>query len=76
MTLLTVRETAELLCISESLVYRLKDEGKLPFYRIASSAIRFKEEDLFEYLESCRIEQRQVSATTRSRLPELKHLKL
>ncbi len=56
MKLLTVRQTAELLAISSSLVYRLTSEGKLPAYRLGAGAIRFREDEILLYLDSCRIE--------------------
>ena len=58
MKLLTVTEVASSLSISESLVYRLKDEGKLRCVRIGKGAIRFSEEDVMEYLNSCVIQIR------------------
>ena len=54
--LFTVKQTSELLSISPSLVYRLKDEGKLPAYRIADGEIRFREDEVLSYLESCRLQ--------------------
>jgi len=56
MKLLTVSEVAASLSISESLVYRLKDEGKLRCYRVGRGALRFREEDVMEYLDSCVVE--------------------
>jgi excisionase family DNA binding protein len=58
MKLLTVTEVATSLSISESLVYRLKDEGKLRCFRIGRGAIRFSEEDVMEYLNTCVIQVR------------------
>ncbi len=56
MKLLTVAEVADALSISESLVYRLKDEGKLHCFRIGRGALRFREEDVMGYLDSCVVE--------------------
>lgn len=73
MKLLTVAEVAEILSISESLVYRLKDEGNLRCLRIGKSSVRFREEDVAEYLDSCVVE---VEIRPRKAvLPRLKHLK-
>jgi excisionase family DNA binding protein len=71
---ITVPEVAEALSISESLVYRLKDEGKLRCFRIGKGAIRFREEDVMEYIDSCVVEV-QVRPR-RAVLPQLKHIRL
>lgn len=54
--MLRVRQVAEKLGISRALVYSLTAEGKLPCYRIGlkRGAIRFKEEDVDEYLRTCK----------------------
>lgn len=52
MTLLTIRQVAERLAISRNLCYRLVATGKLRAYRIGG-AIRFSEEQVQEYLNSC-----------------------
>ena len=54
--LLTIEQVARLLNVSKSLVYRLKDEGKLRSYRIGKGAIRFRTEDVLSYLEECVVE--------------------
>jgi len=56
--LLTVSDVADRLSISQSLCYRLVAEGKLRAFRIGKGALRFREEDLAEYMESCVIEVR------------------
>ena len=56
MKLLTVRETAEALSVSPSLVYRLVSEGALRCFRIGKGALRFREEDIQEYLNRCVVE--------------------
>jgi excisionase family DNA binding protein len=61
--LLTVRETAEALSVSPSLVYRLASEGEIPCYRIGKSALRFREEDIEIYLSS------RLHGKTRTRRP-------
>lgn len=53
MELLTVGQVAGLLSVSKSLVYQLKDEGKLRYFRIAKGAIRFDRADVEEYVASC-----------------------
>jgi excisionase family DNA binding protein len=55
MQLLTVAKVAELLSVSPSLVYRLKDDGEIPCYRIGRGAIRFSKEDVERYLAARRI---------------------
>ena len=54
MELLTVVQVASLLNVSKSLVYRLKDEGQIPCFKVGRSAIRFNREDVDAYLSSCR----------------------
>jgi len=56
MKLLTVKETAEALSVSPSLVYRLVSEGALRCYRIGRGALRFREEDVQAYLNGCVVE--------------------
>ena len=72
----TISVVAELFVVSRSLVYQMVDSGKLPYLRIGMGrgAIRFKPEDVRNYLESCRREKNPGSKsplTTR-----LKHIKL
>jgi excisionase family DNA binding protein len=55
MELLTVSETAKQLAISPSLLYRLVGEGKIKCYRLGRSALRFSEQQIFEYLSSCEV---------------------
>jgi excisionase family DNA binding protein len=76
MKLLTVAEVADLLSVSESLVYRLKDEGKLRSYRIGKGAIRFLGEDVTEYVENCAIEVKLERRKTPSSRIVLKNLKV
>ena len=66
MKLLTVRETAEALSVSPSLVYRLVSEGALRCFRIGRGALRFRQEDVEEYLSQCVVE---VSVGTRKAPP-------
>jgi excisionase family DNA binding protein len=56
MKLLTVADIADRLSISQSLVYRLASEGKLRCYRVGRGALRFREEDVMEYIDSCVME--------------------
>jgi len=50
--LLTVAQVAELLAVSESLVYRLASDGEIPCYRIGKGALRFRPEDIESYLST------------------------
>ena len=58
--LMTVQETAERLAVSPSCVYQLVDTGKLACHRIGigRGAIRVAEQDLKNYLASCRQEKK------------------
>jgi len=58
MKLLTVRDVAEILGVSTSLVYELIEARRITFHRVGRGnrgAIRIREEDLNEYLASCRV---------------------
>lgn len=58
MELLTVKEVARRLRVSQSLVYQLVESEKLGCHRIGNGrgAIRIRPEDVTEYLENCRKE--------------------
>jgi excisionase family DNA binding protein len=53
--LLTVKELAQLLKISQSSVYRMVEKRVLSFHKI-QSGLRFYRNDVDEYLNSCRFE--------------------
>ncbi len=74
--LLTVREVAEILRVSSSLVYQLVETRKLACHRIGSrkGAIRISAGDIDDYLSNCRYDrQEEMPKLPR---PRLKHLKL
>jgi excisionase family DNA binding protein len=72
--LLTVKETAEALSVSPSLVYRLASEGALRCYRIGRGALRFSQEDVQAYLNGCVLE---VKLEPRRRpTTHLKHIRI
>ncbi len=74
--LLTVRDTADRLNVSRNCVYQLVEAGKLPCHRIGigRGAIRISEEDIRQFLESCRQEKHEEPRKAPRR--KLKHLKL
>lgn len=51
----TPDELAEFLAISKATVYRLVGKRQLPFHKIGG-VLRFKKQDIEEYLENGRIE--------------------
>jgi excisionase family DNA binding protein len=55
-TLLTVREVAALLRLSESCVYTMTAAGQLPHLRVGNGrgSIRFLREDIDRFLSGCR----------------------
>ena len=53
--LVSVREVAERLGVSETTVYRLTERRLLPFYRVAG-CLRFTPEDVDAYLANGRVE--------------------
>ena len=76
MKLMTVAEVAELLRLGESTVYALLDQGKIAGFRIGprSGGIRISEDDVWRYLESCRVGPKEQTPKAPSR--RLKHIKL
>jgi excisionase family DNA binding protein len=74
--LLTVREVAEILRVSPSLIYQLVEAKKLACHRIGSpnGAIRISAADVDDYLAQCRSERQ--DQTPKPPRPRLKHLKL
>jgi len=74
--LLTVREAAEILRVSTSLVYQLVEARKLACHRIGGprGAIRISTSDLKEYLAECRHDRQERSP--KPPRPRLKHLRL
>jgi excisionase family DNA binding protein len=52
--LLSMKEVAQLLCISTMTVRRLKDNRELPFYRVGRS-VRFCRAEIEEYVRSRRV---------------------
>lgn len=75
-SLLTVRDVAELLRVSPSLIYQLVESGKIACHRIGRGrgAIRIRLDDLEQFLAVCRSEQHEPAP--RFRRPKLKHIKL
>ena len=80
--LLTVRDVAELLQLSESSVYAMAATGVLPHLRVGNGrgTIRFRQEDIAQFLESCQAAQAPQPPKQRPARPvgqqPLKHLKL
>ena len=74
--LLSVADVAELLNISQSLVYQIVDAGKIPFLRIGigRGSIRFQPADVKTYLDSCRVEK--VAMQPPKMRLRLKHIRL
>jgi excisionase family DNA binding protein len=73
--LLTVDAVAELLSVSTALVYRLKDSGELPFYKIGKGAVRFSVEDIESYLMR-KHENGRPNEASGLRPMRLKHLRI
>jgi excisionase family DNA binding protein len=53
--LLTIKDVAELLKVSQSSVRRLQQGRHLPFIKVGGS-IRFAKDDILEYLKKGRVE--------------------
>jgi excisionase family DNA binding protein len=71
MQLLSVDDVARMLKLSRSKVYALKE--KIGHYRF-DGAVRFREEDVFAYLDRCRVNgKRERKAAPR---PRLRHIQV
>lgn len=64
LSMLSVREVAERLGMSRSLVYREIRQGRLAHHRFANNTIRVSEDDLKAYIAAHRVE-----TSTHNRLP-------
>ncbi len=53
-TFLTVEEVAQKFKVSRVWIYKLCDQGRIPFFRLAGKVIRFKEEEILAWLEGGR----------------------
>lgn len=75
--LLTVCDVADWLNISGSLVYQLVESRKLPVCRIGNGrgAIRFRPEDIENYIASC-VDSRQPVKVPVPARTRLKHVKV
>ena len=73
MIVLTVKEVAERLKVSQGCVYQLVAERRLQHLRIGCGrgAIRIREEDLQAFIDGCRVEQHPLDlALKHIRMPE------
>ena len=52
--LLTPREVAQMLRISVKTVYSWVNCGKIPYFKLAGSVIRFKEDDIIRWINESR----------------------
>lgn len=80
LSLFTVKEAAQLLRVSNSLLYGLVASGRLPASRLGGTgrgAIRIKRQDVELFVEENRIQKTSEAAPRRPRRREkLKHIKL
>lgn len=75
MKLMTVADVAEILSVSESLVYELLKQGELPYVPVGTSkAYRFDPEDITSYIRRRKV-QNEGRKPTAPR-PRLKHIKV
>ncbi|MFC1593734.1 helix-turn-helix domain-containing protein [Candidatus Omnitrophota bacterium] len=68
--LLTVRETAEILGISEKEVIDAVEEGKIPAYRIAGEFLRFQKEQIDRIKSSYQPHRTSSTITLREKVSE------
>jgi excisionase family DNA binding protein len=76
--LLTVKDVATRLNVSQSCIYQLVESGRIPHHRIGlgRGAIRFTEDDISNFLAGSREETRDGTTTLKSPTRRLKHIKL
>jgi len=76
--LLTVKDVAGRLNVSQSCIYQLVETGKIPHHRIGvgRGAIRFTEDDITDYLSQAREESRHSSFAAIPDRRKLKHIRL
>lgn len=76
--LLKVKEVAEALRVSPSLVYSLIESGRLPACRVGRGrgSVRVLHEDLLAYIEASRVQAGEAARVRPRRREKLKHIKL
>jgi len=76
--LLKVKEVAEALRVSASLVYALIESGRLPACRVGRGrgAVRVLVDDLTAYIEGSRVQVGEATRPRPRRREKLKHIKL
>lgn len=76
--LLKVKEVADALRVSASLVYSLIESGRLPACRVGRGrgSVRVLAEDLTNYIESSRVQVGEAARPRPRRREKLKHIKL
>jgi excisionase family DNA binding protein len=62
LSLITVRDLSEILCLSEQKLYGLAKRNEIPHYRITPKSIRFRRSEVLDWLE-----QRMLRHSTISR---------
>ena len=75
MNLLTVKEAAGMLKLSQSLIYGMVEAGELPHVKIRS-AIRFVEADLDAYISENRVTGDGRKPRRAPRRPKVQHMDL
>jgi excisionase family DNA binding protein len=51
----TVKEAAEILCVSPSMVYKLYERGELEGIKLNGSALRFEDSAIQNYIGKCKL---------------------
>lgn len=73
MKLLTVKDVAQMLCLSQSKIYDMAGKS-LRCVRIGG-AVRFREEDVLEYISDCVVEVK-LEPRRRTTTAKLRHLRV
>lgn len=76
--MLTVKEVAQRLNVSQSCIYQLVESGRIPHHRIGlgRGAIRFTADDVAEFLAGNREQSASHGPASLPARAKLKHLKL
>jgi excisionase family DNA binding protein len=51
----TVKETADILSVSPSMIYKLYERGELEGIKLNCSALRFEDSAIHNYIEKCKL---------------------
>ncbi len=74
--LLTVADVAELLQIKKTTVYKLVYEKRIPVLKISSKMLRFRKQDIDEWIQKCLHNTKQTITHTKQTITHTSHKKI